>query len=139
MAGTTKTRPWGAANAGAVSIAECEITFAAADARVFLATLPANAVVIDAWFEITEAFDSGTSDELNIGYGAVGAATVDDILDAVDGQGSAGVYPTTRAVPKVRTSETDVYAYHNTEGTAPTAGAARAFIMFARTADNGEI
>ena len=44
MAGTTKTRPYNAQNAGALSLAECQITFAAANARVLLASLPAGAV-----------------------------------------------------------------------------------------------
>ena len=141
MAGTSKTRPHFDKSAGAVSIAECQITFAAADARVLLAKdVPAGALIIDAWFDIETAFDSGTSDELNIGWGIVGAATSDDILDAIDGQGSAGVYPTTRGVPRVQdtlAAEQDVYAYHLTGGTVPTAGSARAYIMYARTADNG--
>jgi len=138
MAGRSRTRPYNAQNAGALSLAEAQIDFAAADARVLIASLPANAVILDAWFEIVTAFNSGTSDELNIGYGAVGAATSDDILDAVDGQGAAGVYPTTRAIPKVRIATAqDIYAYHKTVGTDPTAGSARAFIVYARTADNG--
>lgn len=138
MAGTSKTRPYNAGNAGALSLAEAEITFAAANARVLIASLPLGAVIIDAWFEITTPFDSGTSDELNIGWGAVGAGTSDDVLDAVDGQGSAGVYPTTRAIPEVRLAAAqDIYAYHLTVGTDPTAGAARAYIVYARTADNG--
>lgn len=136
MAGKSRTRPYNSQNAGALSLAEAQIDFAAADARVLIASLPANAVILDAWVELTEAFDSGTSDELNIGYGAVGSATSDDILDAVDGQ-ATGVFPTTRAIPKVRLAAAqDIYVYHLTDGTAPTAGSARAFIVFARTADN---
>lgn len=139
MAGTSKTRPYNAGNAGALSLAECEVLFAAADARVLLAEkVPAGAVIVDAWFEILTAFDSGTSDTLSIGWGAVGGANDGAILDSIDGQGVAGVYPATRGIPSVRmAAEQDIYAYHNTEGTAPAAGAARAFIVYARTADNG--
>lgn len=138
MAGSTKTRPYHAGAAGALSLAEAEITFAATNERQLIASLPAGAVILDRWFEITTPFDSGDSDELNIGWGAVGAGTSDDLLDAVDGQGAAGVYPTTRGIPAVRLAAAqDIYAYHLTAGTDPTAGAARACIVFARTADNG--
>jgi hypothetical protein len=139
MAGSLKTRPpHGGGIAGAVEFAEAEITFAAANARQLIASLPVDAIVLDRWFEITTPFDSGTSDELNIGWGAVGAATSDDLLDAVDGQGAAGVYPTTRGIPAVRLAAAqDIYAYHLTAGTDPTEGAARACIVFVRTADNG--
>lgn len=137
MAGSSKTRPYHPGAAGALNIAEAEILFAAADARVLIASLPAGAVILDRWFEITTAFNSGTSDELNIGWGAVGAATSDDLLDTVDGQGAAGVYPTTRGIPAVRLAAAqDIYAYHLTVGTDPTAGAARAFVVWTRTAAN---
>jgi len=140
MAGTSKTRPYNAVNAGALSIAECEITFSAADARVLLVEgLPANSLIVDAFFDLTEAFDSGTSDTLSIGTGATGGANDGDILDTVDGQGTPGVFPATRSIPKVSglSGGEDVYAYYNTEGTAPSAGAAKAYIVYARLADNG--
>ena len=139
MAGSLKTRPAHEGNiAGVIEFAEAEITFAAANERQLIASLPAGAIVLDRWFEIITPFDSGTSDEGNIGWGAVGAATSDDLLDAVDLQGAAGVYPATRGIPAVRLAAAqDIYAYHLTVGTDPTAGAARACIVFVRTADNG--
>lgn len=138
MAGSQRTRPHDAGAAGRPNFAEAAITFAAANARQLIASLPAGAVVLRRWFEIITPFDSGTSDELNIGWGAVGAATSDDILDGVDGQGAAGVYPATANIPMVRLAAAqDIYAYHLTVGTDPTAGEARAFIEWIRTADNG--
>ena len=141
MAGTSKTRPASAGTAGMLNIAEAQITFSAANTRVLLIdNLPAGALIVDAFFDLETAFDSGTTDELNIGWGAVGAGTSDSILDAIDGQGSAGVFPTTRGIPRVQdllAAEQDIYLYYLTDGTAPAAGSARGYVIWARTADNG--
>jgi len=138
MAGKTLTRPYDEKNAGAVSVAEARIDFAAADARVYLASLPAGAIILRAWFDIETSFDSGTSDELNMGWGDVGAATSDDIIDAVDGTGS-GIQGEVGPLPVgTLAAAQDIYLYHLTGGTAPTAGSAKGYILFARAADNGE-
>jgi len=140
MAGKARTRPYNIGNAGAVSVAECELTFDSADARVVLVeNPPADMLILDAGIEVITAFDSGTSDTGSIGTGAAGGANDGDILDSIDLQGAAGMYPATLVrMSRFAPAGETIYAYADTEGTAPAAGEARAFIVFARLADNGE-
>jgi len=137
MAGTQRTRPWNAANAGASSVAEAEITFAAAAARVLIAKLPIGAVITRAWVEVLTAFNAGTTNLVTVGHGAVGAGTADDIVDTVT-EGTPGVYPGVAGIPMAaETAEKEVYVYYTPTGTAPTTGKARAFIEYVRLAANG--
>ena len=135
MAGSLRTRPYDANNAGAISIAESEITKSDAAARQLIATLPAGAVVIKSWVEVTEAFNAGTSNLVTVGYGATGSGTADDFVSAVT-EGTPGVYDGTGVQPALA-PETDVYAYYTPGASGATTGKARAFVMWARLAANG--
>jgi hypothetical protein len=138
MAGSQRTRPYHAGAAGAISVAEAEITFSAAAARQLIAALPEGAVILSAWVEVLEAFNAGTTNLLTVGNGAIGAGTADDYVATVT-EGTPGVYgQATPGVPfAALTADTDVYAYYTPTGTAPTTGKARAFIEYARLAANG--
>jgi hypothetical protein len=137
MAGTQRTRPYDADNAGAISVAEAEITKSDAAARQLIATLPAGAVILRAWVEVLEAFNAGTSNLVTVGYGAIGAGTADDYVATVT-EGTPGVYDGAAAgVPlPALAAATDVYVYYTPGAAGATTGKARAFIEYARLAMN---
>lgn len=139
MAGSLRTRAYDEKNAGAISIAESEIIFSAAAARQLIASLPAGAVILRTWVEILTAFNAGSSNLVTVGYGAVADATADDYVATVT-EGTPGVYDGVAAgVPLAALAAAqDVYAYYTPGGTAPTTGKARAFVMWARLAANGQ-
>lgn len=132
-----RTRPYDAGNAGAISIAEAEITKSAAAARQLIATLPAGAVILRTWVEVLEAFNAGTSNLVTVGTGAVGAGTADDLVATVT-EATPGVYDGVAAgVPLAALAvETDVYVYYTPGAADATTGKARAFVQYARLATN---
>lgn len=138
MAGRQRTRPYHGNSAGATSIAEAQIDFSDAAARVLIASLPANSVLLDAWVEVEEAFNAGTSNLITVGTGATGSATADDIVATVT-EGTPGVYGGVGAgVPyAIFAVPTDVYVYYTPGATGATTGRAKAFLHYARLADNG--
>lgn len=135
-----RTRPYNAANAGATSVAEAEITFSAAAARQLIASLPAGAVILNAWVEVLTAFNAGTSNLITVGYGAIAAGTADDFVATVT-EGTPGVYgQATPGLPfAALAADTDVYVYYTPGAADATTGKARAFIEYARLAENGEL
>jgi hypothetical protein len=135
MTGTQRTRPYHAGSAGAPSVAEAEITFSDAAARVLIATVPAGAVILRSWVEVLTAFNAGSSNLLTVGYGAVAAATADDFVATVD-ESQASVATATGPFAAVAAA-TDVYVYYTPGATGATTGKARAFIEFVRLAANG--
>lgn len=138
MAGKQLTRPYHAASAGATSIAEARIDFSAAAARVLIATLPANSVILDAWVEVVTAFNAGTSNLITVGQGAIGGAGADEYVATVT-EGTPGVYNGVGAGAPlaVLAAETDVYVYYTPGAADATTGRARAFVHYARLAENG--
>lgn len=135
MAGSQRTRPYHAGAAGAPSVAEAEITFSDAAARVLIATVPASAVILRSWVEVITAFNAGTSNLLTVGTGAIGSGTADDIVDTVT-ESTPGVYGGNGPMVALAAA-TDVYVYYTPGATGATTGKARAFIEFARLAANG--
>ena len=138
MAGSQLTRPYHAGAAGAPSVAEAEILFSDAAARVLIATVPAGAVILSAWVELITAFNAGTSNLITVGYGAIGAGTADDFVPTVT-EGTPGQYgQATPGLPFAALADaTDVYVYYTPGATGATTGKAWAFIEFVRLADNG--
>jgi hypothetical protein len=133
-----RTRPYHADAAGAISIAEAEITKSDAAARQLIATLPAGAVILKAWVEVLEAFNAGTSNLVTVGFGAIAAGSADDYVSAVT-EGTPGVYDGvgSPAPFAALADDTDVYAYYTPGAAGATTGKARAFVMYARLAANG--
>lgn len=135
MSGSQKTLPYDAANAGAISLAEGEITKSDAAARQLICTVPKGAVILRAWVEVKEGFNAGTSNLVTVGYGAVGAGTADDYVATVT-EATPGVYDGVAAgVPLAAlAADTDVYIYYTPGATGATAGKASGFVQFARLA-----
>lgn len=140
MTSHQRTRPWNEDNAGACSVAEAQIDFSAAAARQLIASLPAGAVILDAWVQVITAFNAGTSNLITVGYGAIAAGTADDFVATVT-EGTPGVYgQATPGLPfAALAADTDVYVYYTPGAADATTGEARAFIHYARLADNGEL
>jgi hypothetical protein len=132
-----RTRPYHSGAAGATSIAEAEIDFSAAAARQLIASLPSGAVILRSWVEVLEAFNAGTSNLITVGTGAIAAGTADDIVPNVT-EGTPGVY-TGNGPMAALTADTDVYVYYTPGAADATTGIARAFVEYARLADNGEL
>ena len=138
MAGSQLTRPYHAGAAGAPSVAEAEILFSDAAARVLIATVPAGAVILRAWVQVKTAFNAGTSNLVTVGSGAIGGGTAADYVAAVT-EGTPAVYDGVGSpVPfAALAAATDVYVYYTPGATGATTGKAHAFIEFVRTAANG--
>lgn len=77
----------GGANGGPKGVAHGEFTFTATATAQELFTLPAGARVTDWHIEITEDFDAGTDNDLNVGTAADG-----DFFAAAIDIGTAGVF-----------------------------------------------
>src|SRR5689334_10085019 len=107
MTSRTLTRPYDAGNAGALSIAEAQIDKSDAAARQFICTVPANSVVVDAWVEVEEAFNAGTSNLVTVGWGAIAAGTADDLVATVT-EGTPGAYAGVGKTARF-TAATDLY------------------------------
>ena len=134
-----RTRPYDKDNAGAVSLSEAEITFSAAAARQLIDTLPAGAVILAAWVEVLVAFNATVSNLVTVGFGAIGAGTADDYVATVN-EAAAGVNgQATPGVPfAALAADQEVYAYYTPGAADASAGQARAFLLWTRTAENGE-
>lgn len=135
MTGSQHTRPAFPGIAGAVNIACAEILKSDAAARQAIATLPAGAVILQAWVEVLEAFNAGVSNLVTVGWGAIAAGTANDIVPTVD-ETTPGVYAASAPIAALA-AETDVYVYYTPGATGATTGKARAYVVWARTADNG--
>lgn len=139
MAGTQRTRAYHGKSAGAVSISEAEITFSAANARVLVDSLPAGAVILDAWIDLKVAFNAGTSNAVTMGWGAIDDATDNDIVETVD-ETTPAVYPgvVLASAPMAQlTTARDVYLYYKPGDAAASTGQARGYLVWARMAANG--
>jgi hypothetical protein len=94
-----------------------------ATAEALLFTLPAGAEIVDWEVAVTETFDAGDSNDLDIGDGTTAdlfAADVD--LETVGGFVKAGIDPTAMFTPLA--ADTDVFATYIPAGTAANTGEA---------------
>jgi hypothetical protein len=129
--GNQRTRPWNAANAGASSVAEAEITFA--DAEQGVVDVPAGGVVMRVWAEILTAFNAGTTNVLKVGV----TGTTGKYMDTADiAEGTPGVSDAFGPFAAEAAAVT-VKAFFTQTGTAATTGKARVYVEYARMAANG--
>lgn len=129
--GKQRTRPYNAGNAGAVSIAEAEITFA--DSTQDVVDVPAGAVVLRVWAEVLTAFNAGTTNVLIVGH----AADDDAYLAAADVNEAAAGASAAKGPFAAETAARTIQAKYTQTGTAASAGRARVFVEYARLAANG--
>lgn len=94
---------------------------------VTLEALAAGDVVVQAWAQVTTAFNAGTTNVLTLGNGV----TADKFLAAADvTEGTPGVYPTGGKGPfTAETVAGSLVATYTQTGTAATTGAARVYAL----------
>jgi hypothetical protein len=85
---------------------------------VTVVALPANSVITSMAVKVDTAFDSGTTDVIDVGYGA----SLNELVAAQDLQSTGVKSNVTNAIPMARTTATTVKAKITKDGTASTAG-----------------
>lgn len=110
---------------GGLRLVSAEITFE--DTTVDLETLAAGDVVVQAWAQVTTAFNAASTNVITLGNGT----TADKFLAAADvTEGTPGVYPTGGKGPFEReTAAGTLRATYTQTGTAATTGAARVYAL----------
>ena len=110
-------------------------TFSNADETLSLGWVPANASVVDGGVVVATAFNSGTSDTMDLGFRNAGDGTADDadeyatLLDLT----TAGVIAAdalATAADAHLPEGAEVTLTYNSTGTAPTAGQGYAWVSY---------
>lgn len=95
-----------------------------------LGSLPANATIVRIYAVVSEAFDSGTSNVIDVGTSAVAANFANDIDVKTAAGVIAGTVVTTTAGVQDADGSTEIYATHVPVGTAATAGACEVIVEY---------
>ena len=120
------------ANTGFVLMAQsANIVFEADGTTTDIATLPANSQIFQITLDITTAFDAGTTNTIDFGDGT----TADQYADALAAGAQARVLATSDVsqignLIDIGTSDITVTATYNQSGSAATAGAATATVLY---------
>lgn len=110
---------------GQLRLVSAEIDYT--ETTVDLETLAAGDVVVQAWAQVTTAFNAGTTNVITLGNGS----TADKFLAAADvTEGSTGVTPTGGKGPfTAETGAGTLRATYAQTGTAASAGVARVYAL----------
>src|SRR5210317_52770 len=120
------------ANTGFVLMAQsANITFGANGSTTTIATLPAKSQIFQITLDVTTACDAGTTNTIDFGDGT----TADKYADALAAGAQARVLATSDVsqignLVDIGTSDVQVIATYNQTGTAATAGAATATVLY---------
>ena len=120
------------ANTGFVLMAQsANIVYAANGTTTTIATLPANSQIFQITLDVTTAFDAGTTNTIDFGDGT----TADKYADALAAGSQARVLATSDVsqignLIDVGTSDVQVIATYNQSGSAASAGAATATVLY---------
>ena len=120
------------ANTGFVLMAQsANIVYAANGTTTTIATLPANSQIFQITLDVTTAFDAGTTNTIDFGDGT----TADKYADALAAGSQARVLATSDVsqignLIDVGTSDIQVIATYNQSGSAASAGAATATVLY---------
>ena len=120
------------ANTGFVLMAQsANIVYAADGTTTTIATLPANSQIFQITLDVTTAFDAGTTNTIDFGDGT----TADKYADALAAGSLARVLATSDVsqitnLVDVGTSDVQVVATYNQSGSAASAGAATATVLY---------
>ena len=120
------------ANVGFVLMAQsANITFAADGTTTTIATLPANSQIFQITLDVTTAFNAGTTNTIDFGDGT----TADQFADALAAGSQARVLATSDVsqignLIDVGSSDVQVVATYNQTGSAASAGAATATVLY---------
>ena len=120
------------ANTGFVLMAQsANIVYAADGTTTTIATLPANSQIFQITLDVTTAFNAGTTNTIDFGDGT----TADKYADALAAGSLARVLATSDVsqitnLVDVGTSDVQVIATYNQSGSAASAGAATATVLY---------
>ena len=120
------------ANTGFVLMAQsANIVYAANGTTTTIATLPANSQIFQITLDVTTAFNAGTTNTIDFGDGT----TADKYADALAAGSLARVLATSDVsqitnLVDVGTSDVQVVATYNQSGSAASAGAATATVLY---------
>ena len=120
------------ANTGFVLMAQsANIVYAADGTTTTIATLPANSQIFQITLDVTTAFDAGTTNTIDFGDGT----TADKYADALAAGSLARVLATSDVsqignLIDIGTSDIQVVATYNQSGSAASAGAATATVLY---------
>ena len=120
------------ANTGFVLMAQsANIVYAADGTTTTIATLPANSQIFQITLDVTTAFNAGTTNTIDFGDGT----TADKYADALAAGSIARVLATSDVsqitnLVDVGTSDVQVIATYNQSGSAASAGAATATVLY---------
>lgn len=124
---TPDAADYSAGGTGSDSLVLLAATHGFGSASTALGTIPAGASVVQAWVEVTQAYNAASTNVLTVGY--VGSTSA--YLGAADvTEGTPGVYPVGGKGPYASEAaeRAAVVAYAQT-GTPATAGASRAYLL----------
>ena len=125
-------REGASANTGFVLMAQsANIAFGADCSTTTIATLPANSEFFQITLDVTTAFDAGSANTIDFGDGT----TADKFADALAAGSQARVLATSDVsqignLIDIGTSDVTVVATYNQSGSAATAGAATATVLY---------
>ena len=120
------------ANTGFVLMAQsANIVYAANGTTTTIATLPANSQIFQITLDVTTAFNAGTTNTIDFGDGT----TADKYADALAAGSQARVLATSDVsqignLIDIGTSDIQVVATYNQSGSAASAGAATATVLY---------
>lgn len=115
---------------GAIAVKAGSFDYTDTSAKT-LFTLPAGAVPLDWWFDITTDFNAGTNNDLDIGAGADGDYFADAIAIGTQGLFRAGAANSVAGTLGAQfTEDTDITVTYIPTGTTPTTGAANFFMVY---------
>ena len=120
------------ANTGFVLMAQsANIVYAADGTTTTIATLPANSQIFQITLDVTTAFNAGTTNTIDFGDGT----TADQYADALAAGSQARVLATSDLsqignLIDIGTSDIQVVATYNQSGSAASAGAATATVLY---------
>jgi len=119
------------ANVGSVVMSQTDtIAFGDTTDKSLSIVIPANSQIVDIKIFVTEAFDAGTTNTMDIGIVGNSDLYVDDAAVGTAGDAALGVTALTQNWSDIGTSDVKLAAKYIQTGSAATAGAARIVVSY---------
>ena len=119
------------ANVGSVVMSQTDtIAFGNTTDKSLSIVIPANSQIVDIKIFVTEAFDAGTTNTMDIGIVGNSDLYVDDAAVGTAGDAALGVTALTQNWSDIGTSDVKLAAKYIQTGSAATAGAARIVVSY---------
>ena len=119
------------ANVGSVVMSQTDtIAFGNTTDKSLSIVIPANSQIVDIKIFVTEAFDAGTTNTMDIGIVGNSDLYVDDAAVGTAGDAALGATALTQNWSDIGTSDVKLAAKYIQTGSAATAGAARIVVSY---------